>query len=801
MLKRYLGAGVIMLAVIMPSSVHAAAIEEIVVTAQKREESVQDVPMSIQTATGEDLSKLGITDTTDLIKIVSGMNITKTTSGNYIYTIRGVGFYEHSLATSPTVTTYLDEMPRQFAPMTTGMLLDVERVEVMKGPQGTLFGMNSTGGAVNYIANKPTQELEYGIEATAANFRTEDVIGFISGPLNDRWSYRLAGRFRSAGDWQENYLDGSEAGEQDLSVFRASLAYDGDRASALITVSGFSDEGDTQRPQFYGVTPLSPEFGAPAEIIALPPASNDNESAAWSPCINSDPQANVFYTGTCEDLEKDNDFIAASVRIDIEINDEMTLTSLTGYNDFERAEGLDYDGTPFQNYEQFTTGKLETFFQEIRLAGTIWETGNWVAGINYERQETDDIYFQSYGFSSVTQWPPGEPLAPTTSVNFQEVDTYSIFGSIEMPVSERIALHAGARYTEQQREAQVCTRDGGNGAWAGLSFIIQAFLLGSPSPVTPDPGKCSTTGPAPTFNPDPDDHRLDLDEDNVSWRVGVNYFPGSDTLVYGNISKGYKAGQFPTVPGSAIVQYVPAAQEELLAYEIGVKTTLADRTLQVNAAAFYYDYEDKQVLGSINDPVFGALTALVNVPESEVTGAEIDLIWTPIEGLFIHPAISYADSETKGEFLNFDSFAVAPHNSDLKDFSGQDFPTAPELTATLDIQYEWTVADSWIAFVGVNVNYQEETLAFFRDECKNPAVQCTRIARTDLIGGDDELVVDGRTLTDVRVGVENENWRVFLWGRNITDEHYWNNELTQNDTFVRMTGMPRTYGLTVSYQP
>jgi len=834
-----LGIALVALGSLAPRIAHAAeqarsgsAIEEIIVTAQKREESANDVGMSIQTATGETLAKLGITDTSDLIKVVSGLNVTKTTSQNYIYTIRGVGFYETSLATSPTVSLYTDEMPRQFAPMTTGMLLDVERVEVLKGPQGTLFGLNSTGGAINYIANKPTPEFEAGIDVTAGNFETGDLSGFLSGPINEQWSYRVAGRAYTQGDWQENYLDSTEAGERDLFVYRGALAYEGDRLSALLTVSGFTDEGDTQRPQLYAFKPLNPVNGIPPAISAVPLSPRDNESAAWSPCINSDPLTNVFYTGDCEDPDKDNDLFTVDLRLDINLTDDIVLTSLSSYNDYDREEHIDFDGHPLQNYERISVGALETFFQEIRVAGSLAETGNWVVGVNYERQETDDTYLQSYGFSSVTlaqdvdflvfldtngivdlfpnlpadytvDVPPGvpanEPLGPTFSTNFQESDTISVFAAIDYPVTDKLSLQAGVRYTDQERDANVCTRDGGDGGWASISWFIQG-ALGSSDPVFPTPGTCSTTGiESQNFNPDPNGYDRELNEDNISWRLGANYFIDDDVMVYGNVSKGYKAGQFPTLPGSAIQQYIPAVQEELLAYEIGVKATLANQTVQFNAALFYYDYEDKQVLGAYDDDTFGALPSLVNVPEADVIGGEIDLIWAPVQGLFIHPSISYADSETKGEFRNFDSF-TSPANSATKDFSGQDFPTAPELTANIDIQYEWTVTGDWIAFVGINGNYQEETRAFFHDECKEPGTPCTSVDGPEVLFADDELIINERWLVDARLGVESEKWRIWVWGRNILDRHYWNNERAVNDVMVRVTGMPQTYGLTASYR-
>jgi outer membrane receptor protein involved in Fe transport len=292
-----------------------------------------------------------------------------------------------------------------------------------------------------------------------------------------------------------------------------------------------------------------------------------------------------------------------------------------------------------------------------------------------------------------------------------------------------------------------------------------------------------------------------LDEDNTSWRVGLNWSVADNQLVYANISKGYKSGSFPTVATSASVQLEPATQEELLAYEIGTKMSLFDGTLQFNAAAFYYDYTDKQVLGAINDPIFGSLPALVNVPDSEVIGGEFAVEWFPIEGLRIAPSLSYARSEVKGEFRNFDPFFSGTFNPGDKDFSGEAFPNAPEWTGNMDVQYEWRLGNGWIPFVGVNVNYQSETNGFFYDQCNEPGVPCTPEVHPFLVG-DYKLPINARTLVDLRAGVESDtgNWRVWAWGRNVTDEYYWNQTQHVNDVLLRFTGMPRTYGLAVSYQ-
>jgi iron complex outermembrane receptor protein len=240
--------------------------------------------------------------------------------------------------------------------------------------------------------------------------------------------------------------------------------------------------------------------------------------------------------------------------------------------------------------------------------------------------------------------------------------------------------------------------------------------------------------------------------------------------------------------------------------------TLAEGRVQLNVAAFYYDYTDKQILAAVPDIIFGSLPALVNVPESEVIGAEASLEWYPIEGLRIAPSVSYSKSETKGTFESFDPFFNPVNNAPTKDFSGQAFPNAPEWQANIDVQYEWSFSGGLIAFVGMNANFQDATTGFFVDECKDPNKPCTREKSisacvvcdpstvTPNFVGNTDMIINERLLVDIRAGVESNNWRVWAWGRNVTDKYYWNQVAHVNDVLLRFTGNPRTFGVSVSYR-
>ena len=281
-----------------------------------------------------------------------------------------------------------------------------------------------------------------------------------------------------------------------------------------------------------------------------------------------------------------------------------------------------------------------------------------------------------------------------------------------------------------------------------------------------------TAGPAFT----PGLVRSTLDQDNVSWRAGAEWTPTSRTLIYANVSKGYKAGGFPDLAASVASQFQPASQESVQAYEVGFKTTLLERTLQLNGAGFYYDYKDKQILGRVLDPIFGALLKLINVPKSDIAGAELQLVWTPLRGLTVTAGGSYIDSQILDHFTNFDP------NGAVKDFNGEAFPNTPKWQFVSDIDYRWDLADGLRAFVGGDLTYQDST--------------------NSQLGELPLLDVKAYALIDLRAGVETRDgaWRVSVWGRNVGNTYYWTAANRDLDTTVRFAGMPATFGMSLSYR-
>ncbi len=849
---------------------------EVVVTANKREENINNVGISIAAATGDQLTKLGVTSTQDLQKIVPGFISTPTYYGTTVFTIRGVGFQDTSLAGSPTVSVYLDEVPLPFAALTNGASMDLDRVEVLKGPQGTLFGENATGGAVNYIGAKPTDTFHYGGDFSYGRFNDTKFNGYVSGPLTDTLDARFAIQTHNSDAWQKGYgpQEGQTIGGSDFLNGRLSLLWKPtSRLRVLATFNGWQDKSFTQMGQLYGIAELSPLAPLAPAIANYPKAPQNDQAAGWNQCVNTSPYdpisgqnggtlylvngghqesegpGSVVQQGGqpthCIAPRNNNTFFSASIRADYDLGRGMTLTSISASEKFNRTAGIDGSGMPIQDYQSYQRGKITVAYQELRLAGHWWDNkGNWLVGLNYEYDGSWDSFLQTYNASTASPTlfaydgspaalaalSAGNPnstgpilgpglfgfaLGPTKPTDRQIRNTYSAFVSGDYPITDQLTVLGGVRFTRNLDHAGVCGDDGGDGSWANVAYALQG-ILGSTAPKLSPPGTCASTGPASqNFNSPPNGGLFSerLTEDNVSWRAGVNYKLDPNKLLYVNISKGYKSGSFPTVALSTFVQALPVHQEGLLSYEAGFKFGMLEHQLQLNGAFFYYDYTNKQILGAIADILFGALPALVNVPKSHVAGFELSANYTPswLPGLSISPGMSYQDSRVDASSQNVCSqSALTGHGvgtcvpnhyygfdafSQYADFTGEPFPSAPRWQASVDGEYDFHINDNLRAFVGGTFTYTSKTTTFFYN--LNP-IQPVGPEVPD--HPNDPTYVKGYALLDLRAGIESGRWRAQLWGRNVTNTYYWTSASHVNDVLLRYTGLPVTYGFTLSYK-
>ncbi|WP_395397910.1 TonB-dependent receptor [Novosphingobium sp. BL-8A] len=755
-------------------SAPTGGIQEIVVTAQKRSEAINDVPLSITAASGDKLRDQGITDVGDLVKIVPGFNYTESAYATPVYTLRGVGFYDTSLAAKPTVSVYQDQVPLPFSIMTRGATLDLERVEVLKGPQGTLFGSNATGGAINYIAAKPTSSFQAGLDAGIQNFGEISAGGYVSGPITDTLKARVAVRTEQGGAWQRSYTRDDELGDRNFTTGRLLVDFrPADTIRLELNLNGFIDKSDGQAAQLIGVVPL----GNPARLGDLanyPVAPANNRAADWTP-----EQA----------PKRDDWFYQASLRGDVDLTDDITLTSITAWSKYHNDADIDPDGVALRDYFYNTTGKITALSEELRLQG---KSGGltWIVGANYAREKTyqqDDAgpYDQSTSAYNFVDTGLGVPFYVYSQYARQKFVNKAVFANLDYDIGDKITLHGGIRYTDTKIDFAGCTADRGFALGQGIQNLLNVIRSGAGlDPISIAPDACVTIDASTLTAVEVQDN---LDEDNVSWRAGVDYKPSKDALIYASVSKGYKSGSFPLLSASDANQFAPVKQESVTAYEIGAKLTLLDRTAQVNAAVFYYDYSNKQFKGRVvADPdIFGPLEALVNVPKSRVQGAEIQLDLAPTDGLRISIGATYLDTKIKGSFVNYDSYG------NQVDFGGSSFPYTPKYQIVMDGQYDWSLSEAIGAFVGGNLSFQSDTKAVLGDARDTPSEELTRM------GG---LTIADYTLIDLRAGLsfDDKRYKLTAFVRNLTNKYYWSNATRITDTTVRFAGRPRTYGLTVS---
>lgn len=747
--------------------------DEIIVTAQKRAQSLNDVGLSITAASGAQLQSLGIQNAGDLAKITPGFTFTKSQDGTPLYTLRGVGFNDYTLGASPAVSVYVDQVPLAYGAFTQGASLDLERVEVLKGPQGILFGQNSTGGAINYIAAKPTQELEAGMSASYGRFNTFDGEAYVSGPISDTLAVRLAGGTTLSGPWQYNYNRDDKLGSQDSLRGRFQAEWrPTEKLTLLFSANGWRDKSDTQAGQLQGTFLQLNEQSAPAAAAAG--AADLTETlrriSVFRGLQTAPDNARAADWDADRKLRRDDGFFQLSMRADYELSDDITLTSLTALSRYNENYVVDRDGAALKNAGVNADGRVKGFNQELRLSGDMGGI-NWLVGGNYAKNKVRSANDILTGDSTNTAILPGGPwIAASTTTITQDITDWAVFGNLDAEVTDTITVLGGARYAKSTNDYTSCMRGdiGMQTTFGALSDVI------SGTPGAPLDANSCLSMDAITFENTRVPYADSLKEDNFSWRLGVNYKPNDDVLLYALASRGYKSGSFPTLPASTTAQFRPVTQESVTAYEVGAKISAMDRALQFNLAAFHYIYRDKQIRGLILDPVFNQLEQLVNVPKARINGAEVEVTARPTRGLTLRGAVTYVDSKVL-DFTGINNERV------LADYRGSKLPFSPKWHVVADVDYGWDINDSIGAFVGANMLYNNST--------------------NSTLGNAPASVIDAFTTVDLRAGIKStdDRWSFSIWGRNVFNEYYWTNQFVTQDVVVRYAARPATYGATVKF--
>ena len=776
---------------------------EIIVTAQRRGESLNQIPMAVQAVTAETLKDLRVTDVRDLTTVAPSFTVSQSYQGVPTYTLRGIGFNTINLSSTSTVGTYVDEVAYAYPIMNTGPIMDLERVEVLKGPQGTLYGRNTTAGLINFITGKPTRDFTGSITADAGNYDTYNLGGHLSGPIGETLSARIAFRSENSDKgWQVSNSRDERLGKVKKLGVRGSLAYDpADGTHVEASVTWWQNKSDTVAGQGIGFTPatnpvtgtsLSRLFNAPglAAYIAANQPTRASQ-ADWAPEAGRSADIGTGL-GLSGPLREDNEFWGFKLRIDQDLGDSAKFVSLSSYNYFKRDALSDWSGAPYEVLLQNTVGNIKSLAQELHVEG---QSGmvDWLVGAYYAHdtildsnrtmlgQNANVGLIRYYGltllgtpFNSGGYTPTQMSQAFRTYEDYGRIntETWSVFANADWRLGDTLKLTTGVRYTEDKQKYNGCSRDF-NGNMLPNVNVVNRFLFNTAYGVLAAPisqGQCNTFDPATGRFGAVDST---LAEDNIAWRTALNWTPSPGTLLYASVSRGYKSGTTPINAASIARQNYPVKQEQLTAYELGTKLTLADRKVQANLSVFYYDYKDKQISTYFADPIYTALSRLDNVPKSKAYGAEAELTLRPVQGLTIVGNALWL--KTRVDDYNGTNAAGQAQN-----FDGAGFIYSPHFQGSVTVAYDQPLTDTLNLAGALSLRYQSEANTIFED--------------LPLYKIDPYAVVNGS------IGVKSSaGWSLSIWGKNLFDKYYWSAVASNANVVVRFPNPPRTFGATLGF--
>ena len=621
-------------------------LEQITVTSERRSQSAQSVGSSISVISARTLVARNANNVFDLQYLTPSLQVTpQFGSGQPSYAIRGVGFNDYASNNAPTVGIYVDEVAYPVPFGDNGTMYDISRVEVLRGPQGTLYGRNTTGGAINYILNKPTRTLTGGLDVQYGRFDAGKVDGFVSGPLADRIQFRLSGETQQGGAWQHNRDgDGSMLGNVDRSGLR--LLLDGEATETLkieVNLHGSHDRSDAGGLHLYApLTSLNTSFPGKYPVY---PSDTDRDATGWGTStqfareIGIQPDAKPF---------SHIDTGGASLRADQTLP-FATVTDLVSYDYSQRQEYDNFDASPLNIADVYFDSRANVFANELRLTSTGKARLNWVAGLYYANQYLADRYASGftdiYGFDRDVQYS-------------QTVNTVSGFGQVDYKLLPNLTAIGGLRMEHEARDLDSF------GAYSLVNSVIT-----NPSNTV---GSRSTSFTQPTG------------------KAELQYSPFSHDLLYASASRGVKSGGFTTYNSvAAQVSTAPFRPEKLWAYEIGNKAEFPRQNLRINISAFYYDYRNEQIQSAVVNPQTGLVGAIVNAPRSHLYGGELETSWSPIHNLTLTQSAGWAT----GQFDEFTSVlsAVRVNGSYVGIYGDRkgDSLSAPKITLNGSIGYRW----------------------------------------------------------------------------------------------------------------
>ena len=761
-------------AVTAQAQAQSTVLEEIVVTAQKREQNLQEVPVSVTAFTAANLESRSMFNLGNLASFTPNVDINHGKgdggSTNAAVFIRGVGQNDFIFPTDPGVGIYVDGV--YIARSIGGMLdlSDVERVEVLRGPQGTLYGKNTIGGAINVVTTRPTGETRGKVKVTLGERERHDIEANLSAPLVDNTLY---GKLAVVSKNQEGFSDrvGSDKdlGDTNIDAARVGLNWIISEDVSLYLSADVSSTDQNGAPGTLletfndptGLFGLYNALAAPfvAAQLGLPAGSLFDDR--W---VTGDHEKS-YGTGPSKD---ENDTWGVTATLDWDLGDKLALKSITAYREMDATIRTDIDYSPFPIIHTDEDQEQEQFSQEFQLSGEAMEGRlNWLLGAYYLSEDISDLnttLLASGIYDTLNVLPgavvplvpgvvcPAAPPAPCAGgagnpLNalldldvqpFTALDTtsWATFVHLSYALTDRLSLTLGGRYSYEEKE-----------------YSIDSIF--------PNSGKVATP---PT-------------KDSQDWskftpKVGIDYQINNDLMVYASVTQGQKSGGWNPRPLQP-AEFKRYDQEELTAYEIGMKSTLWDGRMILNMAAFFSEYEDLQLFANSVNPANGSLLLTVdNAGDVDIYGFEVEMLARPAANFDINLGIGYLETEYQ---------TLAPNTGYSDD---NDLPQAPKWTANAGAQYRIALNDEWGAVtVRGDLSYRSKT---YNDP------QNTRA-----------IVQEGYTLLNARISWNSpaDAWQASLFVTNLSDKRYFTSAESIPAFGIRnaVYGRPREWGLSLTY--
>ncbi len=740
-----------------------SVLEEVIVTAQKRAQSLSEVGITVNAFSSQSIIENRILTSQDIAAHTPNLTVVNQLSTSLpTYHIRGVGLNDFVSNNTSTVGIYADGVFQTSPAMHGFQLFDMERVEVLKGPQGTLYGRNTTGGAINFIAKKPTYEQDGYISVDYGSFQEGHVAAAYSNALSDNAAWRGAINYEFGDGYVTNRVTGNDLHAKDR--ISARLLFDwnpSDSINVLVNIHGGRDRSDAGMTQNQGL--LDPAGLGPLPPILLaqcaPLIAGQSFDFGSTPGLCVDPLGyfdsdNDLFAGDY-DFEPDqiDDFVGGSITLNWSINDTYSLTSVTAFESYERFAQEDLDSSPFPVIHVNFQDDIDQVTQEIRL-DYVSDDVNWVAGVYFAQDEVNTLNDDQCLDDNPGLTVPFCVLGEYQQALSQETSAAAAFLHTEFRFADTWNLTLAGRYSYEEKDFS-------------LRLDAMDFLL-------------AVTGGAfggPVLNPVDN-----ADFNSFSWKIGLDNQLSDDVLLYGTISEGFKTGGFPgAFSFGGPEQLLPFDDESLLAYEVGIKSTGLENRLRFNAAAFYYDYQDVQLFESFTSAGGASIQRLTNGADAEILGLEVEVEFWPTENLQLTADIGWLDDE----LTNFTVDPTQPPTPGVPgppDANGNKLANSPDLTFAGTAKYIWAL-DSGELSARVKGFYQSEV---FFETFNQPF-----------------LSEDGYWLLDANITYASEDgaYEVSIWGQNLAEEE----RVTFGFPFAASglnfvtANQPRRYGVTFRY--